>query len=65
MEIQTTIIDKHYLYYNCIYCGKQHSHGNERLTILGNWITYRTSHCNIKKEDIKLIINNYTIRKIF
>ena len=64
-RIQTTFITKNALYYKCNYCNLTHSHGNEKQTILGNWKTQRSSHCLKKKEEIILIINNFTIRKIF
>ena len=64
-EIQTSILTKNAIYYKCPYCNLTHSHGNEKQTIIGNWKTIRSSHCKKKKEEIILLINNFTIRKVF
>ena len=64
-EIQTTFITKNAIYYKCKHCGQTHSHGNEKMVLIGDWKTQRSSHCKKKKEEIILLINNFTIRKVF
>ena len=68
MEQQVQHIDyitKFVLFYKCKYCSQTHSHGNEKMSIIGNWKTYRKSHCLRKKAELLLIIDNFTIRNVF
>jgi phage regulator Rha-like protein len=59
------LLTKSYLYYKCEFCNLIHSHGNEKESIIGNWTTRRIPHCSINRDEILLVINNYTIRKVF
>ncbi len=41
---------------------KEHHHGNENDSIEGNWETYRSSHCTINDEGVKIHITDNTTR---
>ena len=64
-KVHVYLLTKNALYYDCSHCGLKHSHGNEKESILGNWITRRNSHCLKKKQEIILEVNNFTIRTVF
>ena len=62
-EVHCREIDNTRIYYDCIYCEKQHYHGNAGE--LDNYIHHRGCHCRHPNSptDVTVIVDDETVRK--